>query len=193
MCVVTGILIAGVGLYHSSSGLLTNNTVVRADNGFLRGSFFCLSGRREAGIGRWIAPNGDDYTLPGTHAFEVSVGGQSNPGVVEISIAGSDNRFPAGQWDGIYSCVIPDETGSEQRIYLGIYLVFGESLFHASRETAMILDHTHLYLRFSAVSCYSAHNSFFTGHLSLLHTELLFKWFSSHRSFMDTRWSACQR
>ena len=134
MCVITGILIAGVGLYHSSSGLLTNNSVIRADNGFLRGSFFCLSGRREAGIGQWIAPNGDDYTLPGTHAFEVSVGNQSNPGVVEISISGSDNRFPAGQWDGIYSCVIPDETGSEQRIYLGIYLVFGESLFHASRE-----------------------------------------------------------
>ena len=134
MCVITSILIAGVGLYHSSSGLLTNNSVIRADNGFLRGSFFCLSGRREAGIGRWIAPNGDDYTLRGTHAFEVSVGGQSNPGVVEISVSGSDNRFPAGRWEGIYSCVIPDETGSEQRIYLGIYLVFGESLLHANKK-----------------------------------------------------------
>ena len=113
-----------MALYHSSFGLLTNNSVIRADSGFLRGSFFCLSGRREAGIGQWIAPNGDDYTLPGTHAFEVSVGGQNNPGVVEISVSGSDNRFPAGQWDGIYSCVIPDETGAEQRIYLGIYLAF---------------------------------------------------------------------
>ena len=117
-----------MGLYHSSAGLLTNNSVIRADNGFLRGSFFCLSGRREAGIGQWIAPNGDDYTLPGTHAFEVSVGGQNNPGVVEISVSGSDNRFPAGQWDGVYFCAIPDETGTEQRIYLGIYLVFGQSI-----------------------------------------------------------------
>ena len=114
-----------MGIYHSSTGLLTNNSVIRADNGFLRGSIFCLSGRREAGIGQWIAPNGNDYTIPGTHAFEVSV---DNPGVVEISVSGSDDRFPAGQWDGIYSCVIPDETGTEQRIYLGIYLVFGELL-----------------------------------------------------------------
>ena len=117
-----------MGLYHSSAGLLTNNSVIRADSGFLQGSFFCLSGRREAGIGQWIAPNGDDYTLPGTHAFEVSVGGQNNPGVVEISVSGSDNRFPAGQWDGVYFCAIPDETGTEQRIYLGIYLVFGQSI-----------------------------------------------------------------
>ena len=114
-----------MGIYHSGAGLLTNNSVIRADNGFLQGSIFCLSGRREAGIGQWIAPNGNDYTIPGTHAFEVSV---DNPGVVEISVSGSDDRFPAGQWDGIYSCVIPDETGTEQRIYLGIYLVFGESL-----------------------------------------------------------------
>ena len=99
-----------------------------ATNGFLRGSFFCLSGKGEAGIGRWIAPSGDDYTLPGTHAFNVNVGGQNNPGVVEISVSGSNNRFPAGDWDGVYSCLIPDETDTEKIIYIGIYLVFGESL-----------------------------------------------------------------
>ena len=79
--------------------------MIRANNGFLPGSFFCLSGRGEAGIGRWIAPSGNDYTLPGTHAFEVSVGGQNNPGEVEISVSGSDSRFPAGHWDRVYSCV----------------------------------------------------------------------------------------
>ena len=119
-------LLAGVGLYHSSSGLLSNNSVVTASNGYLQGSFFCVSGRRQAGIGRWIAPNGDDYTLPGTHAFNVSIGGQDNPGVVKISVTGSEGRFLAGQWNGVYSCVIPDETGTEKIIYLGIYLVFGE-------------------------------------------------------------------
>ena len=118
---------AGVGLYHSNDGLLANNSVVMATNGFLPGTFFCVSGRGQAGIGRWIAPGGDDYTLPGTHAFEVSIGGQNNPGVVEISVTGSDGRFPAGQWDGIYSCVIPDETGTEQIMYLGIYIAFGKS------------------------------------------------------------------
>lgn len=117
---------AGVSLYHSSIGPLANNSVIRADNGFLRGSIFCLSGRMAAQIGRWIAPGGDDYTLTGTHPFEVSVGGQNNLGVVQISVSGSDNRFPAGHWDGVYSCVIPDETGTEQRIYLGIYIVFGK-------------------------------------------------------------------
>ena len=167
-----------MGLYHSSEGLLTNNSVVRANNGFLPGSIFCLSGRGEAGIGRWIAPNGNDYTLPGTHAFEVSVGGQNNPGVVEISVSGSDNRFPAGHWDGVYSCVIPDETGTEKIIYLGIYLVFGESFSYYSEIISRIIMH----LRLSTITCCSVTISFFPGSLSLLYTKLLIKWFSSHRS-----------
>lgn len=114
-----------MGFYRSTGETLSNNSVVMAHEGFLPGTFFCVSGRKEAGIGKWIAPNGDDYSLPGTHSFEVSVGGENNPGVVEISVIGVDNRFPAGQWDGVYSCVIPDETGTERTIYLGIYLVFG--------------------------------------------------------------------
>ena len=117
-----------MALYHSSDGLLSNNSVVTASNGFLRGKFFCISGRSEAGIGRWIAPNGDDYTQPGIHAFNVSIGGATNPGVLEISVTGSEGRFPAGQWEGMYSCVIPDETGAEQSIFIGIYLVFSKLL-----------------------------------------------------------------
>ena len=78
---------------HHWQQILTNNSVIRANNSFLQGSFFRLSGRREAGIGRWIAPSGNNYTLPGTHVFEVSVGDQNNPGVVEISVSGSDSRF----------------------------------------------------------------------------------------------------
>ena len=98
-----------------------------ASNGVLQGSYFCLSGKVEAGIGRWIAPNGQEFTTSGTHAFEVTVGGERNPGVVKISLSSSESHFPAGNWDGIYSCVIPDETGTEQIIYLGVYLVFGKS------------------------------------------------------------------
>ena len=112
-------------LYNSSNGLLSNNSVLIARDGFLQGSWFCLSGRRESGIGRWISPGGNDYTLPGPHPFDVSVGRESNPGLVEISVSGSESRFPAGIWDGIYSCVISDEKGIEQTLYLGIYIVFG--------------------------------------------------------------------
>lgn len=116
----------GVSLYNSTDGPLANNSIVTADGGYLPGTFFCLSGRNEAGIGRWIAPNGDDYTSPGTHSFDVHVGGEDNPGVIEISVIGKDNRFPAGRWDGVYSCVMPDESGTEQILYLGIYLIIGE-------------------------------------------------------------------
>ena len=129
LCFIEGSCITGVVIYHSSDGLLSNNSVVIARNGFLQGSFFCLSGMAEGGIGHWIAPNGDDFTHSETHAFEVTVGGDSNPGIVKISLSGPDSRFPAGHWDGVYSCVIPDESGTTQIIYLGVYLVFGES-FH---------------------------------------------------------------
>ena len=68
----------GVALYHSENGPLANNSVVVANNGFLFGSFFGVSGRGQAGIGHWIAPNGEDYTQPGTHPFEVRLGGGHN-------------------------------------------------------------------------------------------------------------------
>ena len=114
-----------MALYHSENGPLANNSVVVANNGFLFGSFVCVSGREQAGIGHWIAPNGEDYTQPGTHPFEVRLGGETNLGVVEVSV-GASGRFPAGQWEGVYTCVIPDETGVTQRINLGVYIVFGE-------------------------------------------------------------------
>lgn len=120
----------GVSLYHSTDGPLANNSIVTADRGYLPGTFTCLSGRSEAGIGRWIAPNGYDYTSPGTHSFDVRVGGEDNPGMIEISVIGEENRFPAGKWDGVYSCVMPDESGTEQILYLGIYLIIGESFMH---------------------------------------------------------------
>ena len=152
-----------------------------ATNGFLPGTFFCVSGRGQAGIGHWIAPSGDDYTLPGTHAFEVSIGGQNNPGVVEISVTGSDNRFPAGQWDGIYSCVIPDETGTEQILYLGIYIVFG-----MSAVKKFFLSYSHYqHHRFSTFASCSVTSSFFPRSLPLLYPKLFIKQFSSHRSYVD--------
>lgn len=114
-----------MSLYHSTDGLLTNNSVVRATDGFLSGILFCLSGRRQANIGQWIAPSGEDYTQPGVHPFLVTLGGDTNPGVVNISL-GPSGRFPAGQWNGVYACVIPDKTGTTQYLYLGIYIVFSE-------------------------------------------------------------------
>ena len=125
LCLTEDSFNTGVVIYHSSNGLLSNNSVVISSNGFLRGSFFCLSGRAEAGIGRWIAPNGDDFTHSESHAFQATVGGENNSGVIEISLSSPNSRFPVGQWDGVYSCVIPDETGVEQIIHLGIYLHFG--------------------------------------------------------------------
>ena len=176
----------GVGIYHSRNGLISNNSVVMASNGVLQGSFFCLSGKAEAGIGRWIAPNGDDFTHSETHPFEATVGGENNPGVVEISLSSSESRFPAGHWDGIYSCVIPDQTGTEQIIYLGVYIMLGRSFQSiASQIWPYVKLKMTIRLFSRCTTSNSIIDSFSLGTLSSFHTKLLIGCISCHRSHLD--------
>ena len=112
----------GVGLYHSQLGLLANNSVIHASGGVL-GSVSCISGRSAPGVGQWISPDGQDYTQPGaeTNPFRVLVGGATNPGILNVTL-GPPGRFPSGQWEGVYSCIIPDENQTPQVLYMGIHI-----------------------------------------------------------------------
>ena len=80
----------------------------------------CISASTTPNVGRWIAPNGQNITFTTGDAFDVTVGGQNNPGYLRIAIVPGESL---GRLDeGVYACVIPDETGVEQTIHVGIYL-----------------------------------------------------------------------
>lgn len=110
---------SGVGLFHSELGAVKNNSVI-VRNGDDFGSLYCLSASTSHNIGRWLAPDGQDLRAGGSHPFLVIVGGEDDPGFVNVSVSPLSDTSLDG-WQGVYSCVIPDERGDEQIIHLGIH------------------------------------------------------------------------
>lgn len=80
----------------------------------------CISDSTMPDVGIWIAPNGESTTFSTSDPFDVMVGGQDNPGHLSIAIAPGESL--RGLDEGVYACVIPDVTGVQQTIHVGIYL-----------------------------------------------------------------------
>ena len=106
-------------MYSALVGVLSNNSFILATNGGLD-TIYCISGSTQPEVGRWIAPNGEDFTEPGSHPFNVVHGGTNNPGVLDISLT-PQGRFSSSEWLGVYSCVIPDEENVNMIIHIGIH------------------------------------------------------------------------
>ena len=70
-------------------------------------------------VGSWIAPSGQDITTSSTDPFDVIVGGDSNPGY--LSILQASGHFLTASFQGIYSCILPDENGVERQLNVGVY------------------------------------------------------------------------
>ena len=109
-----------VGLFHTGSGRLSNNSIVIADSAGRIDGLQCISASTTPNVGHWIATNGQNITFTTGDPFDVTIGGQNNPGNLEIAIVPGESL--GGLDEGVYACVIPDETGVEQTIHVGIYL-----------------------------------------------------------------------
>ena len=71
-------------------------------------------------VGRWIAPTGQNITYSDVDPFDIIVGGANDPGYLEIRLdAGRSLRFTD---QGVYTCLIPDESGASVALHVGIYL-----------------------------------------------------------------------
>ena len=70
-------------------------------------------------VGNLIAPNGQDITTSGIDPFDVMVGGDSNPGY--LSILQASGHFLTATFQGMYTCILPDENEVENQLNVGIY------------------------------------------------------------------------
>ena len=108
----------GAGIYaNSAHKALMNNSLIKADSNQRLGEFSCLSGSKQGGIGHFIGRDGKDITYINGDPFHVGIGGIRNPGSIQVS---SSNTLYA-TYQGIYTCRIPDETGSLVDINVGLY------------------------------------------------------------------------
>ena len=110
----------GVGINLNGKGVIKNNSIILATASSHIGAMECVSGSRTANVGMWIAPNRTDITNIANDAFDVFVGGNSDPGHIVVTLK-SGYALHADDV-GVYSCIIPDEAGVLQQINIAIYL-----------------------------------------------------------------------
>ena len=135
---------AGVGLYLNStatqlaSGVIANDSFIRYDS---IAELQCVSGSLSPNVGSWIAPDGEDITRAESDQFEIVVGGSDDPGYLSVQVASGVPFTDMEQ--GVYTCRIPDETGEEQYIHIGLYLPdFDCKLLAILFNHALIIKHT---------------------------------------------------
>lgn len=113
----------GVQFYSfdpDNSGPLPNNSIIVTDNFGQMPRLQCISGSNSPNVGQWIAPSGQDVTYSTSDSFDVMLGSVNDPGFMDITL--HSGQFITFSDQGIYTCLIPDETGTIRSLLVGIYL-----------------------------------------------------------------------
>ena len=97
---------------------LSNNTVLITDTFGQIPTLQCISGSLQPNVGHWIAPSGENITYSALDPFSVDVGDSNDPGYLEIVA----ERALGFADQGVYTCQIPDETGRNTLLRIGVYL-----------------------------------------------------------------------
>ena len=108
----------GVGIFANDNPASNVSTVI-ADTNNQIGTLYCSSGSQTNGIGQWFAPNGVEITQNSGGSFTMVRGGGNFPSYVglELKAGRSLSMFD----EGVYTCVIPDESGIQQTLHVGLY------------------------------------------------------------------------
>ena len=100
-------------------GFLPNNSfIVTNANGGIN-EIHCSSGSQTSGVGQLISPNEQDITYSSIDPFDVIVGDIGNPG--SLIIRQAQGHSVTATFNGMYTCVLPDENGMENYIHFGLY------------------------------------------------------------------------
>ena len=108
------------------TGVLPNNGIVIARNvtSGERIWFQCRSGSTEIGVGQLVDLDGNSFAIgnnTGLFIVEQIGDGLGRPGSLQFrNRVGSDPTLTASD-EGVYSCRIPDETGSDVDVNIGVY------------------------------------------------------------------------
>ena len=94
-----------------------NNALIKADSNQRLEEFSCMSGSKQGGVGLFIGRDGRDITYQFGDPFHVSIGNTHHPGLIQVSVYNTLHTH----YQGVYTCRIPDETGSLVDINVGLY------------------------------------------------------------------------
>ena len=130
-CVLNLFFHTGVTLLSGSDGPLENNDVIVADTFGQISSLQCISGLLAPIAGRWIAPDRQDITFSTSDPFAITCGDGDDPGYFEVSLENGQPLTFADQ--GVYTCQIPDDSGTNVSLHVGIYLPSSTSKYFIAK------------------------------------------------------------
>ena len=122
MNIITNAINIGAGFYVTGGvGRILNNSILETTSDGRIPRVLCLSGSSMSAVGQWIGPGGRILTAIQSDPFDVILGDNSNPGqlIIETPIT---NPSITTIHEGVYTCVIPDETDEAEYLRVGIYL-----------------------------------------------------------------------
>ena len=99
-----------------------NVSALRASESGDIGTIYCHSSTNDSNVGRWISPQGQDITRNFTDPFSIQF--NNGPGYPSFSTLQLHNPLLqpfTSTYEGIYSCVVPDDQGVMQTLHIGIY------------------------------------------------------------------------
>jgi len=76
-------------------------------------------------VGEWISPDGINLEAVPNDPYDIVLRDANNPGQLLITTPVTNPSIKAAD-EGVYTCVIPDETGVSQYLHIGIYLSIGK-------------------------------------------------------------------
>ena len=106
---------AGIYVSGSPSAALPNNGMIVAGSSGRIGDFRCVSGSRQSNVGHLFDMNDVDITTSSSDPFFTF---RHSPGMVHVRSL----RSLHSNEQGIYTCRIPDETGTTVNVNVGLYL-----------------------------------------------------------------------
>ena len=134
-------LCAGVQMYvfdDDDPGIIPNNSIILTDNFGQIPRLQCISDTKLQDVGQWLEPSGQDITLSTDDPFDIIIGGQNDPGYLDISL--HSGRILNFRDQGVYTCLIPDENGINSSLSVAIYLPGLTSMYNYNYKYQTVLD-----------------------------------------------------
>lgn len=107
-------------LFDDTPGTIPNNSIILTNDFGQIPRFQCISGSLLPNVGQWVTPSGQDVTLATEDLFDVVAGTEDDPGYLDISL--HTGQILSIHDQGVYTCHIPDETGTVVSFHVGIYI-----------------------------------------------------------------------
>ena len=111
----------GAGLWGSTN-FIHNTSAFRANANGNIGSIYCHSTSNSSNVGEWISPDGLDITNNFTDPFNIQFNnGPGYPSYNTFQLQSPSSQPFTSAYEGVYSCIVPDDLGVLQTLHIGIY------------------------------------------------------------------------